>query len=101
MSARASVSVVALVLGLGSVAFAHEGHLTNVAWEACQSAALGAECVFEDGARQLYRGSCRAMSGALVCVRNKPVQRRGGLDLRALWLLPALGAAAGVWRRAR
>jgi hypothetical protein len=97
MIARAAA--LALALGLAPAALAHEGHLTNVAWEACEGAALGAECVFEDGAQQLYRGSCRSMSGALMCVRNKPLERRGGPDPRALFLLPLVGAAGLTLRR--
>jgi hypothetical protein len=41
------------------------------------------------------------MSGALVCVRNKPLERRGSFDVRGLWLLPVVGAAALTLRRRR
>ncbi len=92
MSPRAAV----LVALCSSLAFAHEGHFTNVAWAACAQASLGQACSFEDGAQNLYRGSCRSMSGALVCVRHRPLERRGGVEGWGLMGLGLLGAALAL-----
>lgn len=97
MSPRAVV----LVALCSSLAFAHEGHFTNVAWAACAQESLGDACSFEDGAQNLYRGSCRSMSGALVCVRNRPLQRPGGVEGWVALGLGLLGAALVLNRKAR
>lgn len=36
---------------------------------------LGDGCEWESDDRALYIGTCRAVSEALICVRNKPIQR--------------------------
>ena len=95
--------LVAALLG-GGVAWAHEGHLTSIAWDVCARSTLGENCQFDDGVN-VSRGTCRSMSDALVCVRNKPlepVRRPLGTPFAvALGLAGgALGlVAARVWGR--
>ncbi len=63
----------ALLLLLASRAAAHGGHLTDTAWRACDALSLGGACSFENAAGDQFIGSCREMSGELVCVRNRPI----------------------------
>ncbi len=44
-------------------------------WSACDGLTLGAPCSFENATHDTYRGSCRSISEALVCVRNQPIER--------------------------
>lgn len=63
----------ALLLLLASRASAHGGHLTDTAWRACDAISLGGACSFENAAGDQFIGSCREMSGELICVRNRPI----------------------------
>jgi hypothetical protein len=83
--------VVALVLA-GS-AFAHEGHFRSIAWDACASNELGQACSFDDGVN-VSRGTCRSMSDALVCVRNKPLEPKRRPVEFGLMVAATLGAGA-------
>lgn len=70
-----SRALLALALALPATASAHAGHVDPAPWAACEHEDLGASCAWEDSARSLYRGTCRSMSDALVCVRNQPIVR--------------------------
>lgn len=86
-------------------AAAHAGHGPSEPWEACAASALGDACAWENAQRDLYRGTCRSMSGALVCVRKQPILRAADREPRS-----AAGVGIGVglgligavaWRRRR
>jgi hypothetical protein len=87
---------------LAMAAAAHEGHFTTLPWDVCASSSLGQTCEFEEGGA-ISRGSCRSMSGALVCVRNKPLERRGPVRPAAVFglALAAGGVAVFAERRRR
>ena len=108
MSARRLLLGLALGMSLGSAsAAAHEGHTDDVAWRACDQHGLGDACAYTDHARATYRGTCRSMSGELLCVRNRPIERpedaRAGTPALALLAALPLLAIGGVvgWRRRR
>ena len=54
------------------VAAAHAGHTSKDAWEVCETKSLTDMCSYEDDTH-LYRGSCRLVSNALMCVRSQPL----------------------------
>jgi hypothetical protein len=86
---------------LSTAAFAHEGHLSSLAWAACSPSSLGDACSFDAGGA-LARGSCRSMSGALICVRNRPLERRGPespVAVVGLWLAAGVVSVVIVRRR--
>ncbi len=86
-------------LVLASTVLAHEGHFTGVAWDACAHRALGDVCSFEDEVNVLH-GSCRSISDALVCVRNRPLEPKGQLGARWLCLgLVGVACSVGLVRR--
>ncbi len=67
-----------LALGLASSvlsngAHAHSGVPNTLPWQACESSRLGSACSYStDTAR--YSGSCQAISGSLMCVRQNPIE---------------------------
>lgn len=67
--------IIALLLcaAVPTTALAHDGHTHRAAWDACKESTLGAACSWQDGAKATYRGTCREMHGALMCVRNQPI----------------------------
>ena len=67
-------AAVALLIAPSLEVSAHQGHSSNAAWAACEGVELGETCSFEDPAHAVYRGTCRRISGALVCVRNQPIE---------------------------
>jgi hypothetical protein len=75
MSRRTPWLLFAACWTLSGAAWAHQGHLSDVAWRACDGESLGAACDFEDSSHAIYRGTCRSMSDDLVCVRNRPIER--------------------------
>ena len=61
------------VVALSSSAYGHSGVPNTLPWKACESNKLGDACSYStDEAR--YSGSCREMSGELMCVRQKPIE---------------------------
>lgn len=54
--------------GLGHDSPAHEAP-----WAVCAEQKLGDYCEYENGIRELFRGTCRAIDTHLLCVRNKPI----------------------------
>ena len=82
-------------------ALAHEGHLTRIAWDACGGSEVGASCEWEDGAGAVYRGSCRSMSGGVVCVRNRPIERAGDFERRIAFVVLPVVALTILWHRRR
>lgn len=84
-----------------SSALAHAGHGSPLAWEACDTRTLGELCSYESAAHDTFRGTCRSMSDALVCVRNRPIERAGATGTIAAAAtgrsgLLLLGAALGL-----
>jgi hypothetical protein len=84
-----------------SAALAHAGHGLPVAWEACGTRTLGASCSYENEAHDTFRGTCRSMSDAFVCVRNRPIEHAGATGTTAAAGtgrsgLLLLGAALGL-----
>lgn len=68
--------ILATLLAVISVAtFAHEGHLNEAPWAACDNRDIGDACAYENAAEDVYRGTCRSMSEHLICVRNQPIER--------------------------
>lgn len=102
------MSALALLLTLvGAPAAAHAGHGPAAPWDLCAESDLGDACAWESAERDLYRGTCRSMSGALVCVRNQPIIQ-GAARQRARWVSAAglagaalMGALAWRLRRVR
>jgi len=76
MSRRCATAALIAVLAPGG-AFGHQGHVGNVAWTACETATLADACEYTDHEHSLYRGYCRLVSDALLCVRNRPIERSG------------------------
>jgi hypothetical protein len=70
-----TVSVVCLFIATSGVLFAHDGHHTNKAWEACKEKQLSDTCSYILQENMLYKGTCRAVNEALLCVRNKPIEK--------------------------
>lgn len=83
-------------LAFSSAATAHDGHGSTLPWEACAEAELGAACSFESGAHMLHVGTCRSMSGALMCVRNQPLRPAGSADEAWSTLTLAAGGAGAA-----
>ena len=83
-------------------ASAHAGHGPSAPWDLCAEAALGDRCAWENAEGDLYRGSCRSMSGALVCVRDQPILRAEDRRPMAASVGVGLGLVmigALAWRR--
>ncbi len=76
---RLPIAAAALLAAVapGGAAFGHADHVDNAAWTACEAAALADACEYTDHDDDLYRGSCRLVSDALLCVRNRPIERSG------------------------
>jgi len=61
------------MLTLSNSAYSHSGVPNTLPWQACEKSVLGDACSYStDTAR--YSGSCREMSGSLMCVRQKPIE---------------------------
>lgn len=69
------MSPVALVVLWAQSAVAHQGHTSTLAWDACTTHTLGEVCEFETDHQEIHIGTCRSMSGELLCVRNRPIVR--------------------------
>ena len=69
MRARWAAALIAAVAP-GGAAFGHADHVDGAAW----TASLADACEFTDHDDDVYRGSCRLVSGALLCVRNRPIE---------------------------
>ena len=66
------------ILLIGAV-WAHGGHLVEAPWRACDGAAIGDRCAYEVEEGSAHReasGTCRAVSGGQLCVRNRPLGPR-------------------------
>jgi len=55
--------------------FAHQGHAHPAPWDACHEQVLDDACQWSDAKGAKYIGTCRSMQGALVCVRNQPIEQ--------------------------
>lgn len=67
-----------LVMGVGwlsamPIAYTHQGHTHLEPWNACESHVLGDDCAWQNETDHLYRGTCREIGDALMCVRHKPI----------------------------
>lgn len=51
---------------------AHEGHANQAPWLACTDKSLNDSCSYQT-TTTLYKGSCRSIKSALMCVRNQPL----------------------------
>ena len=88
---------VALLSATGA-AWAHEGGLGNqVMWTACEGRSVDDLCSFQSLDHDVFRGSCQAMSNAMVCVRNQPIERAAGSS-HVHAPEPGPGASGGVGR---
>jgi len=70
--------LVLLLLGSARLARAHGGHFSEAPWHACDGLTQGSLCTYEDETTR-SRGTCQSISGALLCVRNRPVEQVKGL----------------------
>jgi hypothetical protein len=61
------------VSGITPTAHAHQGHTHLEPWNACESHVLGDDCSWQNDTDHLYRGTCRKIGAALMCVRHKPI----------------------------
>ncbi|MEP0174743.1 MAG: hypothetical protein ABJH28_11480 [Paraglaciecola sp.] len=65
---------IALSLGLLSLSVsAHNGHGDELPWQACEEAEKDDTCEYTNSHNDRYIGNCKVFSGALMCVRNKPI----------------------------
>lgn len=53
---------------------AHDGHGARAPVLACAQQRLGDLCGYVDAAHVRQEGTCRALPGGLVCVRNRPLR---------------------------
>ncbi len=88
---------------LSPLVLAHDGHSDRAPWEVCAQQVLSDGCSWENGAHELYRGSCREVGGSLLCVRNQPVVSApvapsGRFGWWVVAFLPVGAAAAMSWR---
>ncbi len=83
---------------LVAAALAHGGHASELPWSACADASLGDTCSW-DAHDVRYRGTCRRVSDALLCVRNQPlvpVADAGPSPLGVAAAVAGAGTAVGV-----
>ena len=96
------MSPLALFWVLAQPAAAHQGHTSTLAWDACGTHTLGEVCEFETETHELHIGTCRSMSGDLICVRNRPIVAArtpigpGTQTAAGLAALGALGMIGGL-----
>lgn len=75
---------IALSLGLISLsASAHNGHGDELPWLACAEAQKDDPCEYTNSHSDRYIGNCKVFSGALMCVRNKPIVHLEKINLFA------------------
>ena len=67
------VAIALIALLCSATGRAHSGGGNRLQWEVCASSELGERCEWTDARGSLYRGTCRRISGALMCVRNRPI----------------------------
>lgn len=60
---------------ISSNSYSHDGNLNEEPWNACGDRKIADYCSFTNSHEDLYFGTCQSMSGALICVRNKPIVR--------------------------
>ena len=65
-----------------NAAIAHNGHGDELPWLACVEHVKNAPCEYSNSHGDLYRGHCKLFSGALMCIRNKPIIRAGDARLK-------------------
>jgi len=65
----------ALLAVISVATYGHDGHLNDAPWRACDDQQIGDPCAYENAAKDVYRGTCRSMSDALMCVRNQPIEK--------------------------
>lgn len=71
---RIAVLTSCLLVSLANQAFAHSGGNHNPApLEACSELSKAAACSYTNHHGDLYKGTCRVFSDALLCVRNEPI----------------------------
>ncbi|QDE31892.1 hypothetical protein [Shewanella polaris] len=54
-------------------ALAHEEHVFKAPWNACADAVKTQQCAYTNVNGDLFKGTCRVFSEALMCVRNQPI----------------------------
>lgn len=64
-----------LITLAATIASAHDGHLNDAPWAACNKQKIGALCAYTNASGDVYRGTCRSMNKHLICVRNKPIEK--------------------------
>lgn len=52
---------------------AHDSHRHSAPWKVCENKKLVDPCEYTNGKKDLYKGTCQAFNGSLMCVRNKPI----------------------------
>lgn len=67
--------VLCLSISSSGALFAHDGHHTNKAWDACKDKKLSDSCHYILRENMLYKGTCRAVAEDLMCVRNQPIEQ--------------------------
>lgn len=75
-AAHKALLICFVLMGCSSAARAHEGSLGNEAmWEVCEGRKINDDCSFQNVDHDVFRGTCQAMSNAMACVRNQPIER--------------------------
>lgn len=74
----------ALLVLASCAAVAHDSHLNDAPWHACDEKQLDDVCAYENADHDVYRGSCRTASAALICVHNLPIEKSESTDQSAL-----------------
>lgn len=77
MNKRIKTISITLALAVTSIASnAHQGHVHELASNACVNKERSQACEYTVGKNSLYRGACQYMQQHLICVRNKPIVKQ-------------------------
>lgn len=52
---------------------AHDSHTHEAPWQACEQKQKSQQCSYNNGAGDLFKGTCQLFSKVLKCVRNEPI----------------------------
>ena len=54
-------------------AMAHDSHTHEAPWQACEQKKKAQQCSYNNGAGDLFKGTCQSFKKHLMCVRNQPI----------------------------
>ncbi|KXI30276.1 hypothetical protein [Paraglaciecola hydrolytica] len=68
-----------LAMLLSSTALAHQGHIEDAAMLACTDKQVNDACEYQNQVADRYKGNCRLILEAMMCVRNQPIERSNSI----------------------